>query len=261
MDEYLYHYTSLQTLTYLQDWRQMYDAYTDTIADTGEKEKDARENIHLKFSATRFSCLNDSTEYEKVTSFKSCIEKKAHEIAWGGPYVLSLSKNKDDLSMWNMYGDQCRGVCLKFKKNDIEEFVNSSKFLYMKECEYKESQSFESAYNEIVNNSGDFDFIQENFTKMTEFAKEAIALKNSCFNNENEWRIVRFCEHFYMRQAKAGIVPCVDIELPMSCMEEIVIGPLASKLAKMQVEAWVDQYNRVSKGHLIGVNNSKITLQ
>lgn len=248
--ETLYHYTSLQTLTYLQNW--------DGI---NEKEKHV-----LNFSASGVESLNDTTEYLNYIQNKDIVHKGLHSFAgYGKPFIISLSYPQENIPMWNMYGDNGRGVCLEFasqqlcKHFEIVENNNIDQRISIRRCLYQKTEKFialEKEFCKPANPQGPWDM-----RLFHQYAIEAIALKNNVFEYENEWRIIKFSEQFKTRPSGVGITPFINIPIPMECLRRIIVGPKATMQSERLVDAWIYQYNHNHGTGAIEVEKSRLPFQ
>ena len=112
--------------------------------------------------------------------------------------ILSLSKNYDDIHMWNCYGD--KGVCIEFDMFELEKYLKSLKEdsdkikkesnipynqsdLYINEVKYRNKKTLNQEF--IINSNKKTKIQMDN----TIFLLCPI-FKNSFFQCENEVRIV-----------------------------------------------------------------------
>lgn len=233
----LWHYTSAATLAYLYDW-----------------EKSIDENSKLTFSATFYATLNDSSEYESVQKFHPCKVKEDFEEKYGYPFVLSLTESQDNILSWSMYGDNAKGIALAFDVNKLIEKLDLCTCIDCEDCDEKRSYLLECSYDDEETQylpTGDFE----------SFAKNCIAKKRKFFEQENEWRIVKFSHEYSFRATNNGLIPCLTIEIPITCLTKIVLGKNVSELTKKAVKAWADRFNKNIANLNIEVASSDAPLQ
>lgn len=247
----LYHYTPLQTLTYLQNWN-------------GENEND---NHVFFFSASGVDSLNDTTEYLSYIQNKDVVHKGLHSFAgYGTPFVISLSETKENISMWNMYGDNGKGVCLEFDTQHLlnhfkidDDYNNTDQNISIRKCHYKKTDKFRALEQEFHKSANP----QEpwNTQLFHQYAIEAIALKSKAFKYEKEWRIIKFSEQFKTRPSGVGITPFINITIPMRCLKRIIVGPKATAQSERLTDAWAYQYNHNFMTGEIEVVKSRLPFQ
>ena len=127
-NEYVYHYTSAQTLYHLLNAKRLSAEGKDSQALDEKNSDEQRVSLpceNLAFLATDIAALNDRTEYKEITNLISEVGKTEtiklmDETLKGIPFVISFSTLPDWLPMWLNYADDGRGVCLKFNKEALE---------------------------------------------------------------------------------------------------------------------------------------------
>ena len=253
----IYHYTTLQALNaILSDYRT-----------SDDKE-------HLVFWASSAYAMNDSTElyygweilqenfvkYEEENQVETqkklsiqmekCATSDLSDIFFQHfyreeqiPYILSFSKNRDDLPMWSMYGGNGMGICigiderrllvpkdpfiatqllsvLYINQNDNSEETRNAMYLAMSEV-YKNYLSAE--------HNSDLDKITAIATALPYFNAY---IKNDSFKYEHEVRQPLLLpsnqakENLFFRLSQSGnMIPYVKVPIPKECLQEIIIGP------------------------------------
>lgn len=138
------------------------------------------------YDDTRFITYRDT-----IDTFKNTYNEISHKKH----YFISFSKEKDLLSQWRGYADDSFGVSIVF---DISWMVQP-RSSYVSECLQGniEVGTFKLGYEDIIYNT---DFFKEQIIKIIEqsatkssivLLKElATSLKNPCFKEENETRII-----------------------------------------------------------------------
>lgn len=105
-------------------------------------------------------------------------------------YVISFSEKKDDLNMWQAYGDNASGVCIEFNTCELLEVLGKNQEIkaIWKKCIYdkqKQKDKIQSLLNSVT---GSNDFNRSGlFEKLLDFSTY---FKDESFKNEHEWRIV-----------------------------------------------------------------------
>ena len=264
---YVYHYTSIETLF----------AILGNYRNTGEKDQ-------LVFRASNIFRVNDPSEmvsgYDIVKSYlyNYEIEKNIPEelrlsevyinienenkckddylntirgnyIDIGSvPYVISFSGKRDYLPMWSMYGNQGKGVCLKF---DVYDIINNMIFplitgfvSYDKKTCYKKLSSIISFLYD-----GYLDSWKEKEEKLT-IENKIYELSFICFSvspfikykdykYEKEYRMVHnmhygpdvnlLSKRLLISLPVQDIKPYVEIPIYAYSLKEIIMGPCIDK--------------------------------
>lgn len=140
---FVYHYTSLETLfAILEEYRQNKEEEklslkASCIYNVNDlREMDLGFNVikrHLPdFEKKTSRNMHLSDVYKSESDEKKCIEKCNFKPEDGMidqgmvPYVLSFSCTEDFLPMWSMYGNDKKGVCLKFNTLELVDSVGGS---------------------------------------------------------------------------------------------------------------------------------------
>lgn len=161
------------------------------------------------------------------------------------PYTISFSHKRDFLPMWSMYGNNCKGVCLKFNINRImERPIEKSHFDFVSYDGDKEYDIMDDHFALLY----DLEAKKSNKPKRIEEKKEILStcclcvspfIKCSDWSYENEFRIVynhnyepevdnnyRLGVPFGIKMKK--VQRYVDYPINSIALEEIIIGPLAN---------------------------------
>ena len=235
----LYHYTSLDVLIHL------FAEYSD-------------EHPYLTFWATNCAYMNDPREIsEGIDLIKdalmdiSCpiLKERAKVLienehikdamligsaitAQGIPYAISFSKNKDNLNMWRMYGNDGRGVALGFKNNEIKaEDCSLNECFYIREKDREQvinmiRRAFEIMLLKFGNapkgmTQQEYDLIRS----LEVIGLISTRIKNKVYSYEREKRLIKNCKNPKYRVANNILTPYTTIELPIVALESIVVGP------------------------------------
>ena len=191
--------------------------------------------------------MNDKHENQLIDKVKKCVPSElslARGIAdWvqGTPHVISFCKKKDFIPMWKIYADKGNGICLKFKRDGLEDTIEkinhtSSNYISLKDCEYLTENAFKKRVRLVKNQLKEFASeltpgpIPPEKKKIPDFNKESAFLKLDCFEYEQETRLVVFapfdCRTKY---GKYGISLYYPIKIPLKFLEEIMVGPSANQ--------------------------------
>lgn len=242
----LYHYTSIETL----------NAILSNVKREAPEEanEDSLDFYKFVLRATHWAYLNDPSEnnflFEKLNESLNKNSEADCSIfdtvigiirsVSGQPYIISLSKSRDDLDMWRSYSKNGTGVAIGFKSNVIENIVKQienyqsvvrSEFL---DCRYLDDNMLDDEIKEytpfIVNHLKikpipiSWDLIK--------FILSFIRYKHPCYINEREKRIAVFSKPLdnvvKFRTANGINIPYIEVVLPLSSISEIIIGPCAN---------------------------------
>ena len=241
--EYLYHYTTMSALFGM-------------LNNLDEKNDDS-----IRFWASHISYMNDPAEYNFfISALSNAVFRyeKLHGLSKryfrlkqaydtigalaGDFYILSLSENQDNLSMWRAYGSNGQGVAIGFKTKDLKSIDIQKE----NECDLKKIEYFD--YEELI---GQFDKMEiEKIYKELGKAKmeidkaileKRIVYKDISYADEREWRIIKQCTECNFREKSGLIVPYTEINIPMGAIDHIYIGPCAN-----------DQLSRLSLSKMLG---------
>lgn len=240
--EIIYHYTSLEVLKYI------FDNYS-------------QENPFLTFWATNCAYMNDPREIsEGIELIEAAIGpiampkpggdqvilendniKESLLIASsvgniGVPYVISLSRVKDNINMWRMYGQSGQGIALGFRRDkikvagcalldciyggdykddDYEDIIDRTKRMFESSLE-KGKTLKPSALSHRQN-----DFL----STLTIIGRMASYVKNDVYKYEKEVRLTTYCKTPQFRVINNILTPYTTIQLPVESLESIIIGP------------------------------------
>ena len=288
---YVYHYTSLETLF----------AILGNYRNRGDKDR-------LVFRASNIFRLNDPSEmvsgYDIVKSYLYLfeIEKnipehlrlsevyndienenkckydylnkiKGNNIEIGSiPYVISFSGKRDYLPMWSMYGNQGKGVCLRFDVNDI---INNMIFplitgfvSYDKKTCYKNISSIISfLYDVYLDSWKEKEEKPKIENKLYELSFICFSvtpfIKYKDYKYENEYRMVHNMHYspdvnellskrlLLLCLPAQEIKPYVEIPIYAYSLKEIIMGPcIDEKIMKEIIRREVESCNlKVRIGH------------
>lgn len=250
----LYHYTSINTLL---------------------KILDTKENGKLCVWATHAKYFNDPYEYNLAISLlkrsmyqyekDNSIENKKSKnfnkkaissfgIMAGYPFILSLSENADDLTMWRTYGANGMGVAIGFDKKMLQDYSESEKVKNTRllRCEYRENAVLKglTRYWSAVYDGIDF---KEGKTTISSFrfvfdiSNFCFSFKKSEYKNEKEWRLCKNemdSSKIFFLERGGLLVPYLKHIFPSEIIKRIIVGPCVDK--KLTQES-IDNFLRVRK--------------
>lgn len=217
----IYHYTSVETL--FKIFHNISNEKGEPFVGKGKPFIKMRANYFMNMNdpldCTYF--INEWLEYQKLNPTLKW--KTIWEI--GVPYFISFSAAKDNLPMWNMYGNKGHGVAIGFNEDAIRDCCNNnigdvhhrakmamrSRKLY--ECKY---------WNKIEIK----EFIQnckiEEGKNDCDICSLSYLIKHPDYKYEKERRIVYLCN-----LNPKGPQTYIDFYIPLDAITEIICGPCA----------------------------------
>lgn len=165
------------------------------------------------------------------------------------PFIISFSRNKDSLPMWNAYSNRGKGVCLCF--NNMEYVINTNGGANIEVDVLHRLHAMDVTYGKIgdeVKNVAtrlykeyylkykDISDIQQRIQMMSNYLVAMIVvfsayLKNEAYQYEQEVRLVEFKEDpkdVYYRVGKNGqLKPYIEVKVNLKYLEKVIVGPCA----------------------------------
>ena len=159
------------------------------------------------------------------------------------PFFLSFTENRDDLTMWSMYGGGGTGVCLCFDEDYLkikeDSLITFSllNVLYVNQKDNDElasivlGQVVPTQYNKYLNENSRNDMPKINAIGSS-LPLVSAYIKDSSFKHEKEKRIpimakdIRQSVHF-RTSLKGNVISYVIVPVPKISLKEIIIGPCA----------------------------------
>lgn len=186
-------------------------------------------------SAERLSELakdNSFVGFQQIMEFSnSTISEQIHD---GIPYVISFSRAKDYLPMWQAYAKQGRGIALGFIQ---EELIKCDAVI--ETCYYRVEDEDRHILKEIVRRyykeiTQKLEHIQDS-TMVDWYKMECINqlqsqiatfIKHCAYEYEKEVRFKGMkAQEIKYRISNGLLVPYIEQEIPFDALSEIVIGP------------------------------------
>lgn len=222
-----------------EELKHGYDFMMDILKQMEERignENNRPEHLFLSNYAKELS----SSEKHKDESHESILEWFYNSI-WT-PYVISLTRKFDDLTMWNKaYGRSGEGVCIVFDFTNIEYIdsnlmTNVPMMMAYKDCPgYWQTfniliiaiQKIYNSYLYVAQNreANLLDLKLHTLASMCSFVSSYI--KGAQWHDEQEWRIMcttkadnSDCIKYDERNR-----PYVEVLVPLSCLKKIIFGP------------------------------------
>ena len=155
-------------------------------------------------------------------------------VGEGTPYIISLSENRDTLPMWNTYAQRGNGIAIGFDKDLLNKengkWVVKKCYYDVEDKGYNQVKShMRSMYDEIKfkNNIGLALELHQTAYFIQELHSEIAAyIKHKAYKDEREVRCkISRAADIRFRESNGLIIPYVEVEIPIECIKEIIIGP------------------------------------
>lgn len=235
-------------------------------------------NDGLHFWASRYDCMNDPLEYkwlyepleEKIVRDNPTLQGQVDSLYEIFPYVVSFSGASDYKYLWEKYGENGNGVCLVMNRKVMQPTVQS----FMKDSDYLANVRYATEQNKIEKLSEvvlEYRINGYGIANISEQFVDEIAccpfVKSYKWKEEEEVRYIRIrerkmqssytntkkgCVFLYpedtsnvkYRNSNGKQIPYLDIVLPKSSLEEIVIGKhLDFKATEEKIQTLLQQTN------------------
>lgn len=283
--EFLYHYTSMQTLHILLN---NLEKNKTKIAEYEEKGYPSDLSCYLlKFWGSHILYMNDPTEniffidclkkalkeYEDETGKPSRVGMLSHvqsfiESTFGTPYFVSFCDNDRVLSMWRSYALNGCGVAIGFSYKALKEYIDNfrGKFELAKVNYYEEEKLIgyftEEKLDDIWHS---LEARDEELAIDPELIADIVPpntfIKPEVYHEEKEWRIYTttpIADGF--REKNGLIIPYHVFEIPLDILDHIIVGPCAEQeLSLHSLRMMIrTKLNGVQDANSIQVNKSDI---
>lgn len=222
MNKVLYHYTNLHTLCAIASGIKSGMMYL--RAGNAENMNDPNDCYYF------VNMLGELTGADKSQILQISEEKKKYDR----PYLVSLSKNRDDLHMWNCYGDDGCGVAIgirNIEKIAYDFFKSNHISTHLFKCLYMDAKKVKknNVLWDIIKNNDSFG---KDFWMKKEISNVSNIIKHPCYRYEKEYRIViMHGEKEFVINGNTLYHPSEDafyINVPLSEVKEIIVGPCAN---------------------------------
>lgn len=216
----LYHYTSLATLCAIIGGVQ--DGKLFLRASNAKKMNDPNDCYYF------VNIVGQINHWDKYKIDAICKEKDEYDA----PYLISLSKLKDDLHMWNCYGDDGKGVVIGFDEEKLNEsvdkfFTENHIFARLYKCLYKSSSQIK---NDLELASLITKNINKDFWNEKSISDISNILKHPCYKYEREYRIV--IKHGYKEYTPEQVYNKEEdafyLSISINAIKYIIAGPNAN---------------------------------
>lgn len=212
----LYHYTSFEVLTKLFNEKG---------------ELDDKKALHFWFSNPLQTNDKNELHFYNEDLFNGVrgkeIEKEINRMKneIGTPFTLSLVHQKKEISneipLWKMYGDNFKGVRLKFNFKELQLNFNDRETKLI-QCVYLNKTQMNEEIRQIKKTQR---------TELEEMYKKSVIYKTKEWAYENEWRIVLWNKEIDDEGYRNDGRLYLSVKIPLSCLDVIEIGPKADQEA------------------------------
>lgn len=255
----LLHYTSMHVLNILLEGAiNSYDPTSGT-------------EPMLTFHASIGYAMNDRVEGKLFFDYFFTGSTISNEIAQklesikkdkGEVFIISLSHSHEgtpngEIPMWMMYGDNGNGVLLRFDFKRLLESVKQQ-MCSIEKIEYKNNSEIKKIAEEkraIMKKEMKEDLLNAIF-------KESFLYKDIHWNYEDEYRIIKQEKTVDYKNGKYGIVAYSKIQIPLSCLNGITIGPLAHQdIVQQSLASYIEKIRGIYPSFNCKVYNSQIEIR
>lgn len=192
----------------------------------------------------RLSRLLENAEItDKLPFYKDELEKSIYEQQIS-PFIISFSKEENNLEKYRMYANDATGVCLAFSYGEIRKITKPNKLyeVYYNKSEKLTFSPYEmltTLYKKYIeNNNREFKFMLEQY--MTMVIITAAYIKKDEYNNEKEVRYLELRDitnNVKFRTSKYGnIIPYIEVPIPFNALKKIYLGPNSNSMTKYMIE-------------------------
>lgn len=238
MVQYLYHYTSAQSLLYIIEGGSIWSTKIQYM-------NDSKEFTHAIDLANRFlnRIVTSSTD-SKINEICDKISEVLERISGMNVFVTCFSEVHDALGQWRGYCPASSGYCIGFNAKDLEAQASEQNFV-LKKCIYNSSEKenlisrwvneFVKILSSVHTHHQDLEtiFWQYESGYVNEFINMASVMKHDAFSDEKEWRLISIVntdhEKMGLRAGKSLLIPYVPISLDYSrdkkLLWNLTVGP------------------------------------
>ena len=244
MSEYLYHYTSMESIF-------------------GMLQSYSKDNPYCTMWASNVLFMNDASEYQfgqnvcrdLVLQYEGEIQPQQgfsyiyyKNEAWreeelNYPYIISFSERVDSAAIWNMYSNNGTGIVIIF---DIEKLQETPR-ISLGACWYCNDADnllfdnhIRARISDTYNSCVDMDYgdapldidattFYDTMKAFMFLMKIAPKIKHASFDYEAEWRLTKSGIDKPKFRCKNGvIIPYKEVHIPIDAIKGFVIGPTAN---------------------------------
>ena len=240
---------------------------------------------YITMHLSLLTMMNDSGESDYVLNkyFTNSKLKTELKRRWDNdfypknkPFIFSTiktdtrTKNNGSLPMWKMYGNDGKGVLIRFKGESIirlcEEKRSKAEKCIFEPCRYKSTTEVNDLIKKFNNSNTHTTNSDENDLLFKEILNETCFTKHFSWEYENEWRMVVYKDvpdDIKTKSTQRGIIEYVEFKIPIKYIEEICLGPLSNDNSFESLKLLYDKLvERFSSGEVhFKLAKSKITIK
>lgn len=270
LKEEIYHYTNLEGLKGILTNKQVWmtdSRFLNDMSELNHFETLVEETKDLFYQKLLKDCEKEEIDNNDLLNIFFEVFDDAVEKRFKNPedkfevYVMSLSENKDSLTLWGNYA-KGKGYNLCFNANSllskVNEIANGRGYMVYGEVIYnrdiqleKLSEALIIAFKKISDIKIDIDLEEDNLRKeLLSFFKNliisySIFFKHHSFEPEEEFRIAYTIEDYdkvEFRTNDEAIIPFLKMNFDKSDIKRIIVGPKNnSDIAEIGVKTYLDK--------------------
>ena len=208
---------------------------------------DIEKELGISDNEQKLSKIGEIWGYKDIEKLNNTIIEHIYKEQ-KSPFIVSFSKDKDSLPMWNMYADNGNGVCLCFINNEdllrpidnINIDINFIYRLHAMEVGYGDVKdtirnTVRRLYKGYYKGYQKYDIEMRKQEMLRHFVDLAVTIspyhKNEAYRFEDEVRLVEFkknADDVKYRTSKRGrLIPYIEISIKLQYLWQIIIGPCA----------------------------------
>lgn len=262
-----------KTLLHYTSWEALLGMLNSTIG----KEEPHELTLH----ASHISAMNDCSEGKLMFDYfftgsdiseeirKKYLEYQKEKGDW---YVVSFSSSREMeeniIPLWKMYADGGKGVCLHFNFRNLNDYIDKHKKLEknnydieLVECQYmtkkeiiKDAEALRAKIKQEIKRGNDLSSL------IKKLLYKSSTIKERYWAYEDEYRLLIMSKDANYKIGGLGLVPYQKIQLPISLIKKITIGPMATQDVEEHCLQLLRSTLNLSNNDL-KINNSKLELQ
>lgn len=164
------------------------------------------------------------------------------------PFIVSFSKKKDDLPMWNAYSDKGKGVCLCFNDYDWSFKHNEVQLLNVLHASEVSYGGIDESVKKVIcklyqDYYNQYRIISDRNQRACEMTKDLATLaviaspyhKHEAYSYEDEARLIKFKDENHevkYRTSKQGnIIPYIEVPTRLDYLNQVIVGPCCDSVA------------------------------
>lgn len=212
MMKFLYHYTSLQALNGIIPYNASKLVLHASVASSMNDPTEVQNGYDCLLKGFPSNGINESLKQKLIQQGRSSL------------FITSFSSNSDSLPLWISYAENGTGICLKFRRDVIEDAIKGTGNL------------MDVVYSNEDKNNNRKEILEKN--RINRIDSEQINMyifscKNSIYSFEKEIRCCFVVDSdsplIKKRLRSDGVISYYVFRLPFIALSQIIIGPKASK--------------------------------